>query len=94
MVPWDVYALCQQSQTVTSELAQDPSQTPGAVFKKLCEKYNPVSHKSKGDSKGLSKEEFHEKNELQRAHACGNWGSSEPSELFLQVRHLLQIGQS
>ncbi|KAJ5218783.1 uncharacterized protein N7498_000882, partial [Penicillium cinerascens] len=87
MVPWDVYALCQQSQTVTSELAQDPSQTPGAVFKKLYEKQSPVSHHAKGNSKGLSKEEFQEKNELQRAHACGNWGSSEPSELFLQIYH-------
>jgi hypothetical protein len=71
MVPWEVYTLCKQSQTVTSELAQDPSQCPGTVFKKLYEK-DHFSPKAKGVPTGLSVEEFHEKNELQRAHACGN----------------------
>ncbi|KAJ5118207.1 hypothetical protein N7448_009921 [Penicillium atrosanguineum] len=86
MLPWEIYALCKQSQTVTSELARQPSQCPATVFKKLYEKQYHVS-KSKDGLTGLSAEEFLEKNELQRAHACGNWGSSEPSELFLQVYH-------
>jgi len=89
MVPWEVYLLCKQSQTVTSELARDPSQCPETVFHKLYEKHHSVLPGAKCGSTGLSAEEFNEKDEQQRAHACGNWGSSEPSELFLQVRHLI-----
>ncbi|KAJ5667673.1 uncharacterized protein N7477_006243 [Penicillium maclennaniae] len=87
MLSWDIYALCKQSQTVTSELARQPSQCPAAVFKKLYGNHHHVLSISRDTFKGLSAEEFHEKNKLQRAHACGNWGSSEPSELFLHVYH-------
>jgi hypothetical protein len=85
MLSWEIYTLCKQSKTVTSELAQQPSQCPGTVFKELYEKHHNGLSTSKNGSGIISAEDFHGKNKTQRAHACGNWGLSEPSELFLQV---------
>ncbi|KAJ6010740.1 hypothetical protein N7451_002152 [Penicillium sp. IBT 35674x] len=91
MVTTKVYGLWKKSQTVTSELAQDPSQTPETIFKKLYE-HHEVSHphlKEHG-AHGLSKEEiveFEKKDAVQKALACGHWGSTEPSELFLRIYH-------
>ncbi|KAJ5287274.1 hypothetical protein N7478_002960 [Penicillium angulare] len=91
MVTAKVYGLWKKSQTVTSELAQDPSQTPEAVFKRLYEHHEiPHPHLIEHGGHGLSAEEiaeFEKKDAVQKALACGNWGSSEPSELFLQVHH-------
>lgn len=86
MVTTKVYGLWKKSQTVTSELAQDPSQTPETIFKKLYE-HHEASHLH--GAHGLSKEEieeFEKKDAVQKALASGHWGSTEPSELFLQVR--------
>ncbi|KAJ5928499.1 hypothetical protein N7466_007455 [Penicillium verhagenii] len=91
MVTTKVYGLWKQSQTVTSELAQDPSQTPGTIFKKLYDHHEvPHPHLKEHGAHGLSKEEieeFEKKDAVQKALACGHWGSTEPSELFLQIYH-------
>ncbi|KAJ6096543.1 hypothetical protein N7486_007289 [Penicillium sp. IBT 16267x] len=91
MVTTKVYGLWKKSQTVTSELAQDPSQTAETIFKKLYD-HHEIHHpplKEHG-AQGLSKEEieeFEKKDAVQKALACGHWGSTEPSELFLQIYH-------
>ncbi|KAJ5540873.1 hypothetical protein N7494_005949 [Penicillium frequentans] len=89
MVTTKVYGLWKKSQTVTSELAQDPSQTPETIFKKLYE-HHEAPHLKEHGAHGLSKEEieeFEKKDAVQKALACGHWGSAEPSELFLQIYH-------
>lgn len=89
MVTWNLYEMCKQSKTVTSELAQDPSQCPETVFKSLYGSHHGKLHTGEHGSQASSAEEislFEEKSPLERARACGNWGSAEPSELFLQVR--------
>lgn len=89
MVTTKVHALWKQSQTVTSELARDPSQTPGTIFKKLYEHHDiPHPHLKEHGEHGLSAgeiAEFEKKDPVQKALASGHWGSTEPSELFLQV---------
>ncbi|RAH72643.1 IQ calmodulin-binding motif protein [Aspergillus aculeatinus CBS 121060] len=80
MLPDSVHRLCHEDQTVTSELLRDPSQSPPKVFHRL---YN--DHKSKNHSD--SKESLTDRDELQKAAECGNWGNSQPSKLFLQIYH-------
>lgn len=85
-----VYNWCKQSDTVTSELAEDPSQCPWKIFKDLYKTHDHVLHPKKPvGSVSTSSDEVsaaQEKDELQKALSCGNWGSSVPSELFLKVR--------
>lgn len=75
-----VYELCHDEKTVTSELLQDPSQSPTKLFQKLYHDRKTKSHKSDSDE-SLDKGE----NELRKVLQCGNWGSSQPSDLFLKV---------
>ncbi|KAJ5643294.1 uncharacterized protein N7484_005801, partial [Penicillium longicatenatum] len=91
MVTTKVYGLWKKAQTVTSELAQDPSQTAESIFKRLYEHHDIAHSHLKGNgAHGLSKEEideFEKKTAEQKALACGHWGSAEPSELFLRIYH-------
>lgn len=81
MVPENVRRLCASDRTVTSELARDPTQHPLRIFHRLfggqkCRKTNsPAREKSDHDAQ----------DSLQRAYACGRWGSARPSTLFLKV---------
>lgn len=86
MIPRKVYELCHQPETVTSELARDPSQCPTKLFHKLFEGHHLSSlHKHESDSSSESASEYENLDDLQKARACGNFGSAEPSNLFLQV---------
>lgn len=80
-----VYNWCQQSANVTSELAKDPSQCPLKIFKDLYEHHDHTLHLKKPSHEDPSDQQ---KDQLQKALACGNWGSSVPSELFLKVRKI------
>ncbi|KAJ5991444.1 hypothetical protein N7522_011651 [Penicillium canescens] len=88
MVPRKVYELCHQPETVTSELARDPSQCPTKLFHKLFEGHHlsPLP-KHGSDSSSESASEYEKLDDLQKARACGNFGSAEPSNLFLQIYH-------
>ncbi|OOQ82719.1 phospholipase D active site protein motif protein [Penicillium brasilianum] len=91
MVTDRIYSKCNQAGTVTSELAKDPSQCPGKIFKELYETHDHSLHpKSSIDGVDFSSDEVSsalEKEKLQKASSCGNWGASAPSELFLKVYH-------
>ena len=91
MVPRKVYNMC-QGRTVTSELALDPSQCPQKVFHKLFESHH-ASHTYDGaeESDVDKASEWESLNELQKARACGNFGSVETSDLFLKVNCLFSI---
>lgn len=87
MLTSKIYGLCKHSDSVASELAKDPSQDPEHVFKKLYE-HPDVAHLEKGSSENIPSEEtseFDKKNDLEKAYASGDWGSTNPSDLFLQV---------
>lgn len=78
-----VYAYCTAARSVSSELALDPSKSPKHISEKLYGGQHPavVQLPQAHERKPASKED------LQRARASGNWGSAEPSELFLQCFH-------
>ncbi|OJJ47235.1 hypothetical protein ASPZODRAFT_151760 [Penicilliopsis zonata CBS 506.65] len=77
MVPWKVYSQCRSDKTVSSEMAQDPTQNPEKVFHRLFEGHHLGSNKEDEDWKG--------KDDLQKAAECGQWGAAEPSRLFLEI---------
>lgn len=82
-----------QGQTVTSELAQDPSQCPQKVFQKLYKNHHLPHHTHDGveESDSDKDSKWEQMDELQKARACGNFGSTETSELFLKVSLSLRV---
>jgi hypothetical protein len=80
MVSQKVYDLCQGSVTVSSELAQDPTLSPGKVAKKLYG--DDVGGHDEHKAFNLPKATI---DDLERAYLCGKWGSTRPSDLFLRV---------
>lgn len=86
MIPDRVYKVCHDTDTISSEMAKDPTQAPGDVWKRLYEEYDKDSHSDKEVES--HKSEITEE-DLKRAYECGNWGPTRPSELFLRVRRQL-----
>ncbi|KAG4223586.1 hypothetical protein PC116_g27951 [Phytophthora cactorum] len=83
MISEQLYELCLSSESVSSALARDASLTPGEAWKKLFG-YHDHDHGSKGDVRNIGKGSLSPK-ELEKARACGKWGSQKPSDLFLKV---------
>ena len=81
MIPQKVYDWCKSHDTISSELARDPTQSPGAIIKRLygdTERLHLVSPGQLTASNPTPED-------LQRAFECGNWGPTRPSDLFLTV---------
>ncbi|CAP80819.1 Pc12g11920 [Penicillium rubens Wisconsin 54-1255] len=76
-----------QGQTVSSELALDPSQCPHKVFHKLFESRHTLRTYDGAAESDVDKAEWESLNELQKARACGNFGMVGTSDLFLKVYH-------
>lgn len=77
-----IYDYCTTPQSVSSELTKNPSEEPAHVADAL---YG-------GTHLAITEHKSHVRHpasaaELQRARECGNWGRSQPSELFLQCYH-------
>lgn len=81
MISEKVFELCTGSESVSSLLAKDPTLTPGEAWKKL------YGHHAQKESKAtaVAHRDHVTSDDLQRARECGNWGPTEPSELFLRV---------
>lgn len=77
-----VYRLCTSPTSITSQVAKNPSQEPAYHANALYggEHLAITDHKSHNRQPASPAE-------LDRARQCGNWGDSEPSELFLQCYH-------
>ncbi|KAH8809008.1 hypothetical protein F5884DRAFT_674832 [Xylogone sp. PMI_703] len=85
MISDKVYKLCTNRESVSSLLAKDPSLTPGEAWKKL---YGSQAVGENGKkSSGRSHRDHITEEDLQRARECGNWGPTQPSDLFLRIYH-------
>ncbi|PQE10171.1 IQ calmodulin-binding motif protein [Rutstroemia sp. NJR-2017a WRK4] len=82
MISDKVYKLCKSSETVSSILAKDPSIAPGDAWKQLYGAHAAGEKESKATAR--SHRDTHTPEDLQRALECGNWGPTQPSELFLK----------
>ncbi|KAJ8610947.1 hypothetical protein MRB53_038251 [Persea americana] len=81
MVSDKVYKLCHASETVSSELAGNPSTSPGEIVEKLY----PGHKQSESNLQPDFKRPIPSAEDLERAQQCGQWGPSQPSKLFLQA---------
>jgi hypothetical protein len=79
-----LYQLCQSPESVSSLVAKYPTITPGEAWDKLCTPNTKISPELPQDVKDLGKGTV-AANELEKAQACGKWGQTQPSELFLRV---------
>lgn len=75
--------LCQEAGTVSQQLAEKPDLAPGNVWKELYSR-SERSLRSGRDIRDIGKG-FLAEGELEKARQSGNWGSNEPSDLFLRV---------
>jgi hypothetical protein len=91
MISDRVYKLCTSPESVSSLLAKDSSLTPGEAWRKL---YG--SHAVEGKVIARDRRDIVTHEDLARTAECGNWGPTQPSELFLQASLLcaLSIGLS
>lgn len=71
-----VLDLCLAQETVTTRLAAEPDEAPGKVAKQLFGGKNALPKDGDYQQPGY---------DLKRALDCVQWGSSQPSELFLKV---------
>src|SRR5271156_4192871 len=79
-----VVKLCQAEETVSSEIAKNPSLSPGEVSKKIY-----IKRKTTGKLPRNADQEFTpaSADDLKRAFSCGRWGPTQPGKLFLRVYH-------
>jgi hypothetical protein len=78
-----VLELCHSSTTLSSELAKDPREAPTNICKRLFE-INPAEDDI--EDKTSPNHVAEGASDIDQARACGKWGDSQPSELFLKVR--------
>lgn len=78
-----IFRFCKEPRSVSSEYAIDSAKTPGRYAEVLYGKEGTAitEHQPPHLRKAPTNED------LARARQCGNWGGSEPSELFLQCFH-------
>ncbi|TVY67391.1 hypothetical protein LSUE1_G007258, partial [Lachnellula suecica] len=79
MVSQHVFELCNAAETVSSVLAQNPTEAPGEIVKKLYGHHKKDLHHIPGRRPIPSPEA------LDVALKCGRWGPTQPSPLFLQA---------
>jgi len=78
MISDALYQVIQSPTTVTSLVAESPTEPPGKIAKQL---YG----EEKGPGPLPELQEHVGQEDLQRAYECGRWGGTRPSDLFLTV---------
>ncbi|KAJ4366777.1 hypothetical protein N0V83_007302 [Neocucurbitaria cava] len=78
-----IFQFCTDPNSVSALYARDPTQSPEDYAKKLYggQHYAITEKKPPHERRALTKED------MDRARQCGNWGKTEPSELFLHCFH-------
>jgi hypothetical protein len=78
-----LYHMCQSGDSVSSLIAADPDLTPADAWLKLIQGRQFVERDSEGVQ--TARKDSKSDQALDRARACGKWGPTEPSDLFLKV---------
>lgn len=79
-----VFDYCRNGQSVTTELAKEPTRPPGEIAAKLYCSNSLAVIKPHPFPKNRSPATSED---IERARQCGNWGDTNPSELFLRAYH-------
>ncbi|KAL5349104.1 hypothetical protein ACLOAV_005392 [Pseudogymnoascus australis] len=86
MISDGLHKLCMNKESISALLAKDPTLAPGDAWKQLYGDYLPTSKGEAGSGRDSWEGHSISAEDLQRVEKCGNWGPSQPSELFLKVR--------
>ncbi|KAM5349830.1 hypothetical protein ACJ41O_006335 [Fusarium nematophilum] len=81
MVSKHVYDLCQATETVSSVLAEDPTQAPGDIVNRLYGNHGTQPPQDESDTDITTSSN----DSLDTVLQCGSWGPTKPSPLFLQA---------
>lgn len=81
MISDKLYQYAVSDKSVSSELADNPNQSPGEIVNRLFKH----KHEAVGENPEQPSHKEGEEADLQRAFECGNWGGQRPSNLFLKV---------
>src|SRR2546423_2091740 len=79
-----VVKLCQAEETVSSEIAKNPSLSPGEISRKLYGKRETTGKPPRNANQEFTSAST---DDLKRAFSCGRWGPTQPGELFLRAYH-------
>jgi hypothetical protein len=85
MISDALYQAIHSPATITSLLAENPTESPGEIAEQLYggeERPKPLPALQKNVGKG----------DLDRAYECGKWGGKRPSDMFLTVGWPLGVG--
>ncbi|KAH6676232.1 hypothetical protein B0J14DRAFT_477411 [Halenospora varia] len=85
MISDKVYKLCTSKESVSTLLAKDPTMAPGDAWKQLYGGHAAGEKESNSTAKAHRDQITPE--DLTRALECGNWGPTQPSDLFLRLYH-------
>ncbi|KAL2070490.1 hypothetical protein VTL71DRAFT_13516 [Oculimacula yallundae] len=85
MISEKVYKLCTSNESVSALLAKDPSLSPEEAWKQLFG--GDAGGEKESEATAIANRDNHTPEDLKRARECGNWGPTEPSELFLRLYH-------
>ncbi|KAK6852741.1 hypothetical protein PG995_011292 [Apiospora arundinis] len=77
--------MCQETESVSSRMADKPDLAPGNVWKELYSR-SERSLRSSRDIRDIGKG-YLTKDEVEKARQSGKWGPTEPSDLFLRLYH-------
>lgn len=81
MISDTLYQYAVSDKSVTSELAQNPKESPGQIVHRL---FGHSKHEAASDNTKPSTHEKGDEADLQRAFESGKWGKERPSNLFLK----------
>ena len=83
MAQQQIYKLCQEAPTVSSEFAKNPKDAPTDIIKRL---YGDCKPNTSFDS-SVHDRPAATADDLELTRQCGRWGPQQPSQFFLQVYH-------
>jgi len=87
MISDRVYKLCTSKESVSALLAKNPTLAPEEAWKQLFGGH--AAGEKASSATAQAHRDNHTSEDLKRAFECGNWGPTEPSELFLRVRGVI-----
>jgi hypothetical protein len=87
MISDTLYQFAVSDKSVSSELAQNPKESPGQIAHRL---FSNRKHEAADNSRPPTNERGEEA-DLQRALEAGKWGEQRPSNLFLKASRITSI---
>jgi hypothetical protein len=90
MISEELHDLCTDGDSVSYLLATNSKLSPGEAWNSLYGHRHASIHVDTTEEEIQIADDAVKHNDTQRAQECGHWGSTKPSDLFLQVSRFWQ----